>query len=302
MASRRPSLTEAGSARALAETQEPEDARIPSLDLPYTCRTFDNPDGSTTLVLLVYPFTYHPLSAESQYYRHYEFTITTMTAALAITRLTTGARVYEPGDLVEVDLRVQNDDPTLDVVVEADIRTPSGTVVAGLLLHSLYDLGGPVAFAPSWDSMGTTPGDYRVAVTLRDTKGAVLDQEQVAFQLGTTLGEVTELSVEPETFASGPLFDITLVFSNTGTVPITGTAVVQVFAQGVIKAVAAMTTTLENVLPGTATTFAQTWDATGLPQQNYRVQGQVKYNGQATPLVFVDLPLSYKIYLPTVLR
>lgn len=291
-----------GAAASLAQTEEPADAWVPPQDVPYFWQTFDNPDGSTTLSLVIYPFSYHPLSVESRYYRHYEFTITTTTAALAITHLATGQPGYEPGDLVTVDLRVQNDDPELDVVVEGEIRTASGAPVAGLLLRSLHSLGGAVTFAPTWDSTGTPPGDYRVAVTLRDAEGAVLDREDVGFRLGTVEGEVTALTVDPTIFARGPLFDISLAFTSTGTVPITGTAIVEVYARGASEITAVLTAPLEDVAPGATATFDTTWDATGVAAQDYRVRGKVQYNGWATPPLTIDLPASLRLYLPVSMK
>jgi len=202
---------------------------------------------------------------------------------------------------VGVDLQVQNDDPALDVVVEAEIQDPAGGVVSGLLLRTLHGLGGPITFAPAWDSTGTPAGDYRVVVTLRDAEGGTLDQDEVDFRLGAVEGEAA-LTVDPDTFAAGPHFDIELAFSNTGSVPITGTAVVEVYAADAVEATGVMTAALENVLPGATATFPTTWDATGLPEQDYRVQGQVKYDGRATPMAVVDLASSNKVYLPAVLR
>ena len=286
----------------LAATEDAEDAWVPSPDVPYAWQTVDNPDGSTTLVLAVYPFFYHPPSTDSEYYRHYDFTITTTTTALTITQLAIAQPVYEPGDWVDVDVKVRSDDPALDVVVQADIQAPDGTVVSGLLLRSLHELEGSVAFAPSWDSTGTAPGDYRVVVVLRDAEGAVLDKADAGFRLGSVQGEVTALTVNPTIFASGPMFDIDLAFRNIGSVPITGTAVVEIYPVDSITVTAVMTGVLANVQSGAVATFSPTWDATGVTDQDYRIHGMVKYDGGATPITIVDLPSSRRIYLPLALR
>ena len=166
-----------------------EDAWVPAPDLPFTWTTLDNPDGTTTLSLAVYPFFYQALSAESEYYRHFDFTITTTTTALTITHLSTLESAYEPGDWIEVDLQIQNDDPALDAVVQGDIVADDGTFISGLLLRSLHEISGTVAYEPVWDSTGTPAGDYRVVVSLTDGDGNVLDADEVAFRLGTIQGE-----------------------------------------------------------------------------------------------------------------
>lgn len=262
----------------------------------------DNPDGSTTLQLMAYPFFYHPLITESEYYRHYDFTITTTTTALTITHLSTGRSGYEPGDWVGVDLQIQNDDPSLDVVVGAEIQNAVGEVVFGLLMRSLHDLSGPVAFEPSWDSTGMPAGDYRVVVTLQNSESLVLDRAEVDFRLGTAQGEITTLTVDPGTFNAGPAFEVTMVFSHTGTVPITDTAVVSVYRKGEMTTTATMTGTLANVQPGMTAVFTPTWDGSGEPVRDYQLQGVVKYDGQATSVIAVDLPASHRIYLPLVTK
>jgi hypothetical protein len=278
------------------------DAVVPSPDVPFAWHVHTNPDGSSTLELTVYPFFYHPLSAESQYYRDYTFTITTLDTAVAVTRLTTGQPVYEPGDPVSVDLGIQNEGAALDVVVEAEIQDLQGDIISGLLLRSLHDLSGPVVFAPAWDSTGTPPGDYHIVVKLRDAEGALLDHAERRFRLGTLQGQIDALTVDPMTFAGGPLFDIELVFANTGSLPITGTAVVQVHPAAAGGALAVMTTTLTNVLPGATATFSPTWNATGQPDQDYRISGYVTYGGGGTPVVAIELPLAVRVYLPVTLR
>ena len=211
--------------------------------------------------------------------------------------LSTSRYVYEPGNWVDVDLRVQNSDPALDVVVQGDIVDGNGDVVSGLLLRSLHDLGGPIVFEPTWDSTDTPTGDYRIVVSLIDGEGAVLDSAEIGFRLGMVQGEVTALTVDPTTLNAGPTFDISLVFRNSGTVPITGTATIGIYPVGTVTPTAQMTRTLDNVQPGTTATFATEWDATGLPSQDYRVTGLVKYDGRATPPLVVDLNASFRNYL-----
>ncbi|MBN1246105.1 MAG: hypothetical protein JXC32_00515 [Anaerolineae bacterium] len=278
-----------------------DDVWVPATDVPFAWTTMDNPDGTTTLSLAVYPFYYHALTTESEYYRHHSFTITTTTTALTITHLSPSQHVYEPGDWVDVDLQIENGDAALDVVVQGDIVADDGTVVSGLLLRSLHDLTGPIVFDPSWDSTGTPAGDYRIVVTLQDSEGAVLDQAEAGFRLGLVQGELTSLTVDPGSLAAGPMFDIGLGFRNTGSMPITGTAQVTVLPASGGGTTAIMTGTLA-VRPGGTATFSTLWDATGIASGDYVVHGVVKYDGRATSALIFKLKSSFQNYLPLILR
>jgi uncharacterized repeat protein (TIGR01451 family) len=101
----------------------------------------------------------------------------------------------------------------------------------------------------------------------------------------------------------GDTLDLSLVFSNTGTVPITGTAVLQVLAADTLSVTASFTRTLAGVAVGATAPFDAAWDTTGASGSRYAVRGTVLFDGQATaPRSVMVGTGGGGIYLPLVLR
>ncbi|RMF32693.1 MAG: hypothetical protein D6759_07915, partial [Chloroflexi bacterium] len=264
--------------------------------------TFESPDG-TTLALTVYPFAYNSRTTEVRFYKSYSFTVDYTVSDVEVTGLSLGEPVYEPGDKVRADLKLKSTSSEgRDVVVSAVIRDESSSeVVDGLILRSLTDLQGEASFTAQWDSSGFEPGFYSVVVEVKDPQGTLLDRSVETFRLGTVAGEIAALTVTPDLFAVGDPVSITLVFSNTGTVPITGTAVIQVRDE-TGEAVQEFTHDLTALEPGSTVGFTEVWDTAGVAEGTYGVVGYVLYDGGATDPATASVGTRAYVYLPLVLK
>jgi hypothetical protein len=188
------------------------------------------------------------------------------------------------------------------VIVDATIKADPDVPVAGLPLRNLHDLNGWAEAAFTWDSTGIPAGDYFVEIKLRNVAGDVLDLETQEFTLGITDGEVTALTATPEMFTAGDSIAIAMTFANTGTVPITGTAVIQVYPVDVVTATTTFTHAVTNLLPGASVVLNDTWDTTGATADAYRIVGYVNFNSMASAPKDVFVSTRAYIYLPLVLR
>jgi hypothetical protein len=152
----------------------------------YDWEVLDNGDGTTTLRVTVHPFYYNPLTTGARFYQHYVFDVTTLPAEMTITGLATGKGAYGPGELVSVEVELENAGAAQDVVVSTVIKTAGGGVpVAGLPLVALGSLQGQASLGLHWDSGGAEPGSYLVEVALQAAdSGHILDVETHNFGLG----------------------------------------------------------------------------------------------------------------------
>ena len=195
----------------------------------YDWQIIENPDGSTTLRIAVYPFYYNPLTTDVQFYKNYAFDIDWVSSSVQITALATDKDVYEQQEQVQVGLWLNNSGQAQDVIVSAVVRADSsGQLVDGLLLHSLKNLQGPASFCCQWNSSGFEPGYYYVEAALQSTDGNTLDRETRRFGLGICSGQITSLSANPLLAQVGKDITINLTFSNVGTVNITGNARIKI--------------------------------------------------------------------------
>ncbi|HHH41509.1 MAG TPA: hypothetical protein ENK56_05845, partial [Chloroflexi bacterium] len=264
--------------------------------------TFESPDR-TTLALTVYPFVYNSRTTEVRFYKSYSFTVDYVVSDVGITGLSLGAPAYEPGEVVRADLALESTSGEgKDVVVSAVVRDESSAeVVDGLLLRSLTNLQGDASFTAQWDSSGFEPGFYSIVVEVQDPQGTLLDRRVETFRLGTVAGEVAPLTVTPNPFTVGDRVSITLVFSNTGTVPITGTAVIQV-RDAAGEAVQEFSRDLTTLGPSSDVGFTEVWDTTGVAEGTYGVIGYVLYDGGATDPATASVGTRTYVYLPLVLK
>lgn len=155
----------------------------------YDWRLWENVDGSTTLVIKLYPFYYNPETTDAKFYTNYRFDIEYIVSNVEITALYPDEDIYAPGDQVTIDIRLNNPGEKQDVVVSILIKQyGSDVTVAGLPLRSLKELVGNASLTAEWDSSETEEGYYYAEVTLSDTTGNTLDKE--------TAGILIEVSEE----------------------------------------------------------------------------------------------------------
>ncbi len=264
-----------------------------------------HPDGVTTLIITVYPFYYNALTTDVQFYKDYRFDIRRTISSVALGEVTTDKAAYAPGEPVNVYLGLRNTGAGQDVVVQAAIRRySSDQLMDGLLLRSLVGVTGAATFATRWDAAAVasaSPGMYYVEVTLADATGDLLDRKTASFTLGVTAGEITGFTATPQSFHPGDPIALSLAFKNTGTLPITGTAVIQAQdAAGVV--VRTFTHEIADLPPAQVIQFDDQWDTAGRSAGAYRVIGYVRFAGQATEPAIMTLHTPRRTYLPLVLK
>jgi hypothetical protein len=282
---------------------DPDDSWVPSLDQEFTWHVVDNADDTTTLIVKVYPFYYQPLTGNARFHPRYAFQVTSVSTPVTVQQLRTSRAAYQEGDAVPVDLVVENTGRPQEVIVDATIwRSTGGELVDGLLLRTLHELSGQASFALEWDSGAAPPGYYYVEVKLFDRDSNLLDQDSLTFRLGILSGEITSLLATPGFFTVGETVDISMVFENVGTLPITGTAVIEVQTAAGLAVAGPLTYTVEGLAPGLSVELHEAWDTTGVALGDYRVIGYVLYDARSTGASTVALTNLRKVYLPVVLR
>jgi hypothetical protein len=248
----------------------------------YRWRVVGNPDGTSTLFLTLYPFTYNSLTTNIRFYQNYSFEINYTESAVTVDVLRTDKDAYEQGETLTVDVGLNHTGDAEDVVVSAVVkRYGSDELVDGLLLSTLTNLTGPASYSLQWDSDSFEPGDYVVEVLLRDAENNVLDSKTVQFWLGISSGVITTFTATPEHFEIGNVIAINMTFANTGTVNLTGTAIVRVI-NGAGGTVEEYRHNMTDLLPSGSISFYDTWNTTGAPEGVYSILGYVLYESRST--------------------
>ena len=100
----------------------------------------------------------------------------------------------------------------------------------------------------------------------------------------------------------GDTVNTSLVFSNTGSIAITGTAIIEVQTTDGASTIETFNHTVANLAPGSAVTLNDVWDTTGATGDEYRVIGYVLYESKSTAVEEVTIGTQMRVYLPVVLR
>ncbi len=284
-----------------APSSEGGDSWFPDPGLQYEWTAHHNPDGGTTVLVTIFPFYYNGLSTNVRFYKNYTFTIETITSTVDIELLTTDEDAYAQGDDVLVDLWVSNSGAAKDVIVEATIRGAGDSVVDGLPLRKLHGLAGNASTSLEWDSDGFDAGYYAVQVDLRDSEGNLLDRAAREFRLGIVEGQIVSFDAAPTRFDIGDTIGVSTVFSNTGTVALTGTVVVQVRVEaGAVITI--FTHTVSALGPSASVAFTDTWDTAGVDEGDYQIVGYAEYDARSTTPEVVSVSTRWRTYLPLVMR
>lgn len=273
----------------------------PPLDRQYSWRVDDNGDGTSKLIVTVYPFYYDSAAHNVVFYQDYTFDIETVTATTQIEALTLSETAYRPGQTAVFELLIGNTGEPQDVIVAAEVRSVvSNTTVAGFPLRSLKSLSDTVSLAFEWDTTGVTPGRYDVWVGLYTGDGVLLDSDARDFRVGVISAELTALTATPETFEqAGQPIALSLVVSNTGSTPLNGTAYF-IIQDAAGAEVATLSQSITGLAAGQALQIDKTWNPPAV--ESYRIVGYVAYNSTATEARVVTIGDTKRIYLPLVLR
>jgi hypothetical protein len=232
----------------------------------------------------MYPFHHNPEILFSQFYGNFSFEIVYTASHLTITEITTDKNEYRENEIVAIDLSLNNPDAARDIIVSCLVkRFGSDEVADDLELRTLSSLGGAASFSAFWDSSGMAPGCYSVEAALIDTDGNNLEKKAAMFHLGLSSGSISDLHATPEHFDIGDEVIISMDFTNTGTLPISGSAVVQV-ENDKGDTIGMFQHDISDMPPGNVLDFVDALDTSGFSQGVYRIAAYVSFNSSATQL------------------
>jgi len=258
-----------------------EAGNLPFAGKDFAWKVVDKGDGSSDLIIDIYPFTYNPLTTGVDYYRAYTFALDFSESPAAITSLTIEGETHRLGEPVQVDLALDNSGEPLDVSLSAVVRRAAGgEIVGGLLLRTLKQLAGPASFAAQWESEGFSAGGYEIEVTLKDQGGNTLDQRTLSFILGEVSGEIDSFAVSPAHFSIGQTLNLALTFRNTGDMSVSGKATIGV-SDAAGQPVAQFSHDFSDLAAGEDISFADVWPTAGAERGRYYFTANVLFAGAA---------------------
>ena len=277
----------------------------PPLDPKYAWEAETNGDGSTTLILKVFPFFYNVLSTDAQFYPDFTFEVETYPAPLSIISFKTDKDTLPLNGDVTLSLALANTGAPTDTVVSAALRQiGNNDLVAGLPLKAVHGLSGTALLDLVWNSAGVPAGNYQLVVDLLDSEGTVQDSAASELTVGVLQGELESLTAARTSFKPGQYVTITLVFSNTGDVPIQGLTWIKIYPADSMTPTAVFSQTISppGLQPGQAMTFSAVWNTTGLSTGAYRILGYAQYANLVSDAKEIVVVAPAGVFMPRVVR
>jgi hypothetical protein len=281
-----------------------EDTRSPEWwpDRAYEWFVESGPEFNT-LFIQANPFYYNHLTLQGLFISDFTFQVTRLDSPITITQLSTDRHIYDPAAPVEVKISLHNFAglPQNGIVSAYIRRAGTRQVISGLLLETLYGLQGQAQYESVWDSAGAAPGEYTVVVELRDERGDLLASHEQSFTIGRYSGEVTQLWANPVQVQPGKPVHLAMSLLNTGSLPIEGSLVLQVFGPDGMQ-VADFHKELPGLDAGQTAWFEDIWETAGLPSGAYTLVGYGQYQGQTSLPAASSVTIQHQIYLPLASR
>lgn len=253
---------------------------------PFRWEVEPNPDGTGTLSIHVYPFTYNSATAQGRFYKEHLFQVRYTVSKVEISLDEQGPLEFGPGEEQIGVLWIKNAGEPVDAVVSAIIR-PVGPIgeYKGLPLRTLEKLQGLASFPLRWDTSGSPIGEYIIEVELRDLNGDLLDSAVATFRLGTVTAKATGLTLTPEFFQPGETLEISHDFHNAGSVPVSGTATIQIMSHETGEIISKFEEKVGLLAPGVTKKVSMKWESPKTACGTYDVTAYVLYSGRSTAVL-----------------
>jgi len=265
-------------------------------DEDYNWSIMHNISGNDDLVIVIYPFFYNNETKDVHYFRHFEFSIIYSMRSVEITELKINKTFYNPGETLYGMIELNNTGSSNNsVLLEALVESYVGKhYTDGLPLKTLCLRPGKSAVLFSWNTTGIHVGDYKLHFKISNLTEGLYDTITRNFKIGIAKGEVTSFTATPDIFNVSDPVDISMVFENTGSTNLSGTANITITSSDgeIVEAFNHSFTILD---PGYDYIFNNTWNTIGVLPDKYTIHGYVLFGSDSTVAPSITL-WEYTVY------
>jgi len=238
--------------------------------------------NNTILSITVYPFYYDTLTTNVEFYEFYQFHVNYTISCIDEQWLFLDKNEYEPSENITADIYLNCSVQTpIDLVIETSVSSSEPDVTIGLPLRVLYDAHGLISFSQTWDSTGYEPGSYEFNVIIKDNTSTILCEMKQPFTLGYSEMQLTDLTVDPQSFEIGELITIDMTYENTGTIPMSGSLVLEILDMDDIE-IDRIIHEFNEIAAGLSQQYSTFYDTTHLEEGSYLIKGYILYDATST--------------------
>ncbi len=267
----------------------------------YEWEVLEEADGTSMLVIRIFPIQYNPRTTALQFWSSYRFSIDYGESLAKAAGVNLSDDQPDPGSPLNAEILVDNAGDPADFVVEGALYAAGdGRLVYGPPLVQLKRLQGTGALLLPLETGGLAPGEYTLRLLLRDEKGRLLSIKRVGFHLGTADLTIERFDASPRPVQ--PRRDVRLqtAVRSSGAIATDGVVTLSV-RTGAGRQVASFRHPFTALAPGETRAFLDNWPGADVGEEEYWLLVSVEFGGQTRQAL---LPLSRlemrEVYLPAV--
>ncbi|MBC7194319.1 MAG: PKD domain-containing protein [Caldisericia bacterium] len=230
----------------------------PKID--YDWKVIENIDGSTILLISVFPFIYNRDIKELKFYKRFEFQVDYIYSPVKINYLYLEKTTYDIEDKVNLEVEVENvDKESKDFLISSVIKSDDEQIIDNLEIQEINNLKGKGKLNLIWNNTKKLSGRFLFEVSIKDLEGTLYDSTSIEFSVGLPLIEIVKFNVDKTYFRPGDKLNIDLEFVNKGAEKVDGNIIIKILGKEEIKE---FSKSFENLEKGNSFLFKETWNTT----------------------------------------
>ena len=257
----------------------------PKLD--YDWSISENTDGSTDLLLYIFPLFYNRETKEAKFYKKFEFHVDYIFTPVKINYLYLDKNVFTIDEEINLETEIENTDKEgKDLLITSCIKRDDGEILDSIDIKEIKDLRGKGKINLIWKNQNKITGQMFFEVSIKDLEGTEYDSTSLEFSIGLPLIEITKFTVDKVNFTPKDKLNLTLEFVNKGAQKTDGNVVIKILdKEGTIEEINKEFLNLEK---DKIFVFQTIWDTSDTKRgENYNINAIVYYYGTTSQKMIV---------------
>jgi len=243
----------------------------------------ENPDGSKTLTISMYPFYYNEYTTEYKYYKGYQFNVNYINTFVQINQFEADKVEFNPTEIVTLSSKLTyTENKPKNLIAAVILMDANNNEVEKLPIKDLSDVQTKdLSISFEWNNEKHLTGRFFATLQIKNYEGEMLDFRQTGFTIGIAQAKLTDLLLQPEKIKPGDNVSFTVKMKNTGSVALSGQVILKLLDEtNVIKK---WEKNFESIKPGELFEYQDMWTAIEVKEgKQYTLIANAYYNSQAS--------------------
>ena len=251
--------------------------------------TNEKGDGSTDLIIHLYPFFYNYETREAKFYKNYELKIDYVYSPVVINYINLDKIAFSADEKVNISVEIENGgkDPK-DLILASQIIRDDHELIDTLPLKEMNGFKGVGNIDIVWENSKKATGRFYFILEIKDYDGTILDKTLADFQVGVSLVEIKKFDVNKEKFNPFDNLEFLVEIQNKSYKKEDGRIVIRIFDKE--KLLKEFSEEFSDLDLEKTYQYKATWDTSDTKKgEKYKAIAFAYYSSKATEILTKDL-------------